>query len=156
MPVRGVDHIDLAVSDVERSLAFYLGVLGPLGLRVEARFETFPTRTRGFVYLGFGQEHVPGGQAETRLGLRQADGGEHHYYEVGIEHLAFAVEDRGEVDDAYERCVAMRARIHCPPEEEDDLVGYYAFFVFDPDGIRIEICSWTAETRELWDAGEWA
>lgn len=155
MPVRGVDHIDLAVSDVERSLAFYLGVLGPLGLRVEARFETY-RHTEDLVYLGFGQEHVPGGQPETRLGLRQADGGEHHYYDVGIEHLAFVVEDRGEVDDAYERCVAMGARIHCAPEEEDDMEGYYAFFVFDPDGIRVEVCSWTAEAREQWDTGKLA
>ena len=155
MPVRGVDHIDLAVGDVERSLAFYLGVLGPLGLRVGGRFETY-RHTEEVVYLTFGQPHVHGGQAEARLGLRKADGGEHHYYDVGIDHLAFAVEDRGEVDDAYERCVAMGARIHCPPEEEDDMVGYYAFFVFDPDGIRVEICSWTAEARELWDAGEWA
>jgi hypothetical protein len=28
--------------------------------------------------------------------------------------------------------------------EEDDIEGYYAFFVFDPDGIRVEVCSWTA------------
>ena len=41
MAVRGVDHIDLAVSDVEASLAFYLGLLGPLGLKVEGRFNTY-------------------------------------------------------------------------------------------------------------------
>jgi hypothetical protein len=28
--------------------------------------------------------------------------------------------------------------------EEDAIEGYYAFFVFDPDGIRVEVCSWTA------------
>lgn len=51
----------------------------------------------------------------------------------------------------------MGARIHCPPEEEDDMESnYYAFFVFDPDGIRIEVCSWTAEAREQWYAGNWA
>jgi len=37
MTVRGIDHIDLAVTDVDRSLAFYLGMLGPLGLAVEGR-----------------------------------------------------------------------------------------------------------------------
>jgi catechol 2,3-dioxygenase-like lactoylglutathione lyase family enzyme len=28
---RGVDHLDLVVSDLERSLAFYRELLGPLG-----------------------------------------------------------------------------------------------------------------------------
>ena len=151
MAARGVDHVDLAVSDVEKSLAFYLGLLGPLGLRVEARFKTY-RGTEEVLYLGFGQDHVQGGQPETRLGLRQADGGKHRYYGVGIEHLAFAVESRREVDDAYERCVNMGARIHCPPEEESDMEGYYAFFAFDPDGIRVEVCSWTDQAREQWDA----
>ncbi len=73
MPAR-IDHIDLAVSNVERTLAFYLGVLGPLGLRVEGRFETY-RHTEDVIYLGFGQKHVQGAQPETRLGLRQAERG---------------------------------------------------------------------------------
>ena len=52
------------------------------------------------MYLGFGHEHVPDAQPETRLGLRRADGGKHRYFEVGIEHLAFTVDSRSEVDDA--------------------------------------------------------
>ncbi|MDX6598285.1 MAG: hypothetical protein QOE87_2172 [Gaiellales bacterium] len=31
MPLKAIHHIDLAVGDIERSLAFYLAVLGPLG-----------------------------------------------------------------------------------------------------------------------------
>lgn len=152
MPVRGVDHVDLAVSDVDRSLGFYLGMLGPLGLAVEGRFRTY-RGTEDVVYLGFGGEHVPGTQPETRLGLRKADGGEHRYYDVGIEHIAFTVDSRDEVDGAYQRCLSMGARIHCSPEEESDLPGYYAFFVFDPDGIRVEVCHWSDEVRRQWDEG---
>lgn len=148
MAIRGIDHIDLAVRDVDRSLAFYLGMLGPIGLAVEGRFLTYRV-TEEVVYLGFGQQHVPGAQPETRRGLRKADGGEHHYFEVGIEHLAFTVDSRSEVDDAYQRCLSIDARIHCPPEEESD--GYYAFFVFDPDGIRIEVCHWADQMRRQWD-----
>jgi hypothetical protein len=33
-------------------------------------------------------------------------------------------------------------REHPPPAEDDkDIDGYYAFFVFDPDGIRVEVFS---------------
>ena len=115
-------------------------------LRWRAGFETY-RGSEEVVYLGFGHKHVPGTQPETRLGLRKADGGEHHYFDVGIEHLAFTVDNRSQVDAAYQRCLDMGARIHCPPEEESDLPGYYAFFVFDPDGIRVEVDHWSDEVR---------
>ena len=67
MALRGVDHIDLAVSDVERSLAFYLGMLGPLGLDVEGRFQTY-RETEEVIYLGFGQKFVPGAVPELVSG----------------------------------------------------------------------------------------
>ena len=38
MPGRGIQHVDLAVSDVDRSLAFYMDLLGPLGLKEEERY----------------------------------------------------------------------------------------------------------------------
>jgi catechol 2,3-dioxygenase-like lactoylglutathione lyase family enzyme len=41
VPVRGIQHVDLAVGDVERSLAFYYGVLGPLGLTEKFRNPTY-------------------------------------------------------------------------------------------------------------------
>ena len=129
MPARAIHHIDLAVTDVERTLAFYKAVLGPLGLREEARYPTY-RGTEDVVYLGW---------AEQQLGLRQADGGEHRYYEVGIEHLAFYVDTPEEVDAAYQRCLDIDARVHFPPEEDRDLEGYYEMFVFDPDGIRVEV-----------------
>jgi len=129
MPARGIHHIDLTVGDVERSLEFYFAVLGPVGLREEARFPSY-RGTEEVVYLTFGDEW---------FGLRPADGGEHRYYHVGVEHIAFQVDTRDEVESAYQRCLDMGANIHFPPEEDKDVEGYYAFFVFDPDGIRIEV-----------------
>ena len=38
--------------------------------------------------------------------------------------------------------MSARTKIHFPPEEDRDVAGYYAFFAFDPDGMRIEIFSW--------------
>ena len=73
------------------------------------------------------------------LGIRPADGGAHPYYEVGIEHLAFEVDTRDEVDEAYARCLAAGVRIHFPPEDDRDGEDYYALFAFDPDGIRVEV-----------------
>ena len=129
MPARGIHHVDLAVADVERSLAFYLELLGPLGWAESVRYPTY-RGTEEVVYLRWGDQY---------LGLRPADGGEHHYYDVGIEHLAFYVDSREEVDAAYRRCLEIGARIHFPPEDDRDIEGYYELFVFDPDGIRVEV-----------------
>jgi catechol 2,3-dioxygenase-like lactoylglutathione lyase family enzyme len=140
MPGRGIHHLDLTVADVERSLAFYRELLGPLGWTEEVRFPSY-RGTEEIVYLvrqgSDGEPEYFGG-----LGLRPADGGTHRYYDVGIEHFAFEVDRPEEVDEAHERCLASGARIHHPPEEDRDLPGYYAFFAFDPDGMRVEVFCW--------------
>ena len=134
MPAKGIHHVDLAVADVEQSLAFYLSLLGPLGWREEVRYPTY-RGTEEVVYL-----RDP--NSGSMLGLRPADGGGHRYYDVGMEHLAFEVDEHREVDAAHERCVDSGVNIHFPPEEDRDVAGYYALFVFDPDGMRIEVFSW--------------
>ena len=134
MPARGIQHVDLAVSDLARSLEFYLALLGPLGWAEEARYPSY----RGAEEVVYLKDEATG----ANFGLRPADGGEHRYYEVGLEHIAFEVDTREEVEAAHERCVARGDRIHHPPEPDNDLEGYYATFVFDPDGMRIEVFCW--------------
>jgi catechol 2,3-dioxygenase-like lactoylglutathione lyase family enzyme len=107
----------------------YRSVLGPFGPHEENRFPSY-RGTEEVVYLRFGDAY---------LGLRPADGGEHRYYDVGIEHFAFYVDSRAEVDDAYQRCLDIGARVHFPPEEDRDIEGFYELFVFDPDGLRVEV-----------------
>jgi glyoxylase I family protein len=147
VPAKGViHHVDLAVSDVERSLAFYLNLLGPLGWKVTRRYPTY-RGTEEVVYLGTGDAYAVVGNAGPdagALGLRPADGGTHQYYGVGVEHIAFEVDTRAEVDQAHARATSSGAKIHFPPEADGDEPGYYAFFAFDPDGIRVEVFSWTS------------
>ena len=75
------------------------------------------------------------------IGIPPADGGSYRHHEVGIEHIAFQVDTRGEVDEAHGRCLHAGVGIQTAPE---DLYAYagedpYSFFAFDPDGIRIEV-----------------
>jgi glyoxylase I family protein len=147
MPAKGLHHVDLAVSDVERSIAFYLNLLGPLGWKVTRRYPTY-RGTEEVVYLGTGEAYADvgnnAGPDSGGIGLRPADGGTHQYYGIGVEHVAFDVDTKAEVDDAYARATSSGANIHFPPEEDRDEPGYYAFFAFDPDGIRVEVFSWTS------------
>jgi glyoxylase I family protein len=129
VPARGINHVDLTVSDVPRSIDFYKHLLGPLGFSEYDRYPSY-RGTEQVVYFRVGQQF---------LGLRPADGGEHHYYDVGIEHIAFFVDTRDEVDAAYERCLAIGADVQYPPELDRDIPDYYGLFLFDPDGMRIEV-----------------
>ena len=138
MPISGIHHVDLAVGDLERSLVFYKAVFGPLGATEAFRYPTY-RGSEEVVYLRLGRQY---------LGLRQADGGEHRYYGVGMEHLAVFVESRDEVDRTYDRCLELGAEIHFPPQEDRDEPGYWAVFFFDPDGFRIEVGTWPSDPTE--------
>jgi catechol 2,3-dioxygenase-like lactoylglutathione lyase family enzyme len=129
MPARGIQHVDLCVHDVARSLAFYVDLLGPLGLAEDVRVPSY-RGTEEVVYLRFGEQDI---------GLRPADGGEHRHYRVGIEHVAFEVDTREEVNAAHERAVRAGAEVHFPPEDYRHVEDYYSFFALDPDGIRVEV-----------------
>jgi catechol 2,3-dioxygenase-like lactoylglutathione lyase family enzyme len=132
VPAKAIHHVDLAVEDVERSLAFYMGLLEPLGVEVFDRYPTY-RGTEEVVYLLVGQ---------SCLGFRKADGGVHRYYDVGIEHFAVIVDSREELEEAYRRSIELGAKVHHPLQEDRDIPGYWAFFVFDPDGFRLEIMFW--------------
>ena len=124
MPALMIHHVDLAVGDVERSLEFYRAVLGPLGLGSHVRTVTDgeggrertgpPQRHRDITYLRWGDQFIA---------FRQADGGEHRYYEVGMGTITFYVDAREDVDAAYRRCLDIGARIHFPPEEDREHAG---------------------------------
>jgi glyoxylase I family protein len=86
----GVHHVDLVVSSIERSLAFYSELLGPLGYHSVGQVEG--ERGETIWYLS-----GPG----TAIGLRQAQSDSEPYdrYRIGLHHLAFEAGSRGEVDE---------------------------------------------------------
>ncbi len=131
--MRGVDHLDLVVSDLERSLSFYTQLLGPLGFTRTSEIEG--ERGERVVYIG-----GSGGPAVS-LRARQSDAHPTPYdrYALGIHHLAFAAASREQVE---ERAAWLRDRgveIESGPKEYDYTPGYYAVFFYDPDGIKLEI-----------------
>lgn len=125
----GVDHIDLAVSSVERSLPFYRELLAPLGFHRISEVEG----ERGETIWYF---EGPG----SALGIREAQtpGGVDRY-RVGLHHLAFEAVSRSIVDERYGWLVERGAEIESPPKEYPYSAGYYAVFFYDPDGLKLEI-----------------
>jgi catechol 2,3-dioxygenase-like lactoylglutathione lyase family enzyme len=131
----GLGHVDLVCRDVERSLAFYAAVFGPLGLEAPAVFEG--ERGESIHYLRF-----PGAGSGS-LGLRQALTEQpFELYAPGLHHLALAVESRAEVDAAHAAAVAAGARVlHEPQRWPRYHADYYATFFLDPDGFRLEVAA---------------
>jgi catechol 2,3-dioxygenase-like lactoylglutathione lyase family enzyme len=131
----GLGHVDLLCRDVERSLAFYAAVFGPLGLTEP--FEVEGERGETIHYLRFPQ---PGSGS---LGLRQAlEEQEFLLYAPGLHHLALAVESSDDVDRAHGRAAAAGAEVLHPPRLWPQYhPAYYATFFLDPDGFRIEVAA---------------
>jgi glyoxylase I family protein len=131
--VEHVDHIDLVVSSMERSLSFYRAFLGQLGYVRESPIRG--ERGEVVVYLN----PVGGGGS---IGLREAQSGGHAVpydrYAVGVHPIAFRAPSRKAVDMCAEWLRAQGAEIESEPREYDYSPGYYALFFHDPDGIKLE------------------
>jgi glyoxylase I family protein len=132
--VRPIDHVDLVVSSLARSLTFYRGLLRPLGYVREGPIRG--ERGEVVVYL----EQVAGGAA---IGLREAQSGPHggpyDRYAVGLHHVAFTATSRAIVDERATWLREQGAEIEAEPREYDYSPGYYAVFFRDPDGLKLEI-----------------
>jgi catechol 2,3-dioxygenase-like lactoylglutathione lyase family enzyme len=134
----GLAHVDLVCRDVERSIAFYLAVLGELGLTSPVTFEG--ERGEPIYYMRFP------GDGSGSFGLRKASGPEaeqpFELYAPGFHHVAFAVERRSDVELAHDAAAEAGAEIlHSPREWPEYHPNYYGTFFLDPDGFRVEVRS---------------
>jgi glyoxylase I family protein len=130
VPSRGVHHVDLVVSSIERSLHFYSELLRPLGYHSVNEVEG--ERGETIWYLG-----GPG----TGVGLREAqsESGPYDRYRLGLHHLAFEASSRGVVDERAEWLRGQEVELESEPQEYTYIPGYYAVFFYDPDGLKLEI-----------------
>lgn len=122
-------HISFGVADIERSAAFYDATFEPLGyVRV---WEDLAPGDPGQA-IGYG---LPGGGDKFAIKLR---GGEAHCPGPGF-HLAFAAPSRSAVTLFHKAAMdhggldngAPGLRTHYGPT-------YFAAFIIDPDGHRLE------------------
>ena len=126
-----MQHVDLVVSSIERSLPFYRDLLAPLGFHRIGEVEG--ERGETIWYLS---------GAASAIGLREAQTpseGPYDRYRVGLHHLAFEAQSRGAVNERAAWLRAQGAEIESGPEEFAYLPGYYAVFFYDPDGMKLEI-----------------
>ena len=118
-----LDHLSLAVTDLERSAGFYDAVLGALGyIRV---FESE-------IAIGY----APPGVRDDPFAIRRAAGA---VAPPQAMHVAFTASSRDAVIRFHEAVVALGVEPDGRPELHPQYgPNYFAAFVSDPDGYRIE------------------
>jgi glyoxylase I family protein len=131
----GLGHVDLVCRDLDRSLAFYAAVFGPLGLEPPVLVEG--ERGERIHYLRFPT------RGSGSLGLRQAlEEQEFVLYAPGLHHLSFAVESHKDVDGVHARVVEAGGEVlHAPRLWPEYHPEYYATFFLDPDSFRLEVAA---------------
>jgi len=124
-----IDHISVGVSDLDRSARFYEATLAALGLtRVVTRPRT----------VGFGKSYP-----EFWINLRE--GMPRVAPESGV-HICLRARTTAEIDAFHAAALsAGGASDGAPGLRPHDRVRYYAAFVLDPDGNRIEAVTFPAE-----------
>lgn len=119
-----IDHVQLSVSDLTRSVAFYEKALAPLG---HTRRVSFAGNEGHDALEGFGDS------GERYLMLREGKA-----YPQAV-HLAFVAKSQRAVREFYDAAIAAGGRDNGPPGDRPQYFsGYYAAYVLDPDGYNIE------------------
>jgi len=126
--VGALHHVEIYVSDLAASRAFYQDLLEPLGYSVFQEWDKGVSFIEGDCYLVFVQ-------AEERF---LKDG--YHRCRVGLNHLAFRVGSRAEVDSLRLRLIEKNV-----PLLYDERYpyaggeGYYALYFEGPDRVKLEV-----------------
>jgi len=123
-----IDHLGLAVADLQDSRRFYEQALAPLGIR-------YIREVGG--WAGFGKD----GQESFWLG--------HQVAPQPPVHFAFSAGSRDDVRAFYAAALAAGAKPNKPPQILDIYHRhFYAAMVFDPDGNNVEAVCHLAEQGE--------
>ena len=110
-----IDHLNLAVSNVERSAAFYRQILATLGY--DKVFQDHDA-------YGFGRSH-------WQFGIFPAQ-------EISPIHLAFVATDIAAVNDFYQKAIDLGATPNGAPGYREQYGNYYAAYILDYDGHNVE------------------
>lgn len=127
-----LDHISIAVTDIARAMRFYDRVMGALGVAKIGEDER---------WAGYGLRCDADNPHRSYLSLRQTD----RVHAGHAVHYAFKAPDRSTVDLFWREGLAAGGTDDGPPGLRAHYhPRYYAAFLIDPDGNRIEAVCHTA------------
>ncbi|MBI3344433.1 MAG: VOC family protein [Gammaproteobacteria bacterium] len=135
----GIDHIYITVSSMERSEKFYDTVMGILSFQ-KNQFQID------------GEKHIQYYNRHFGYVLRSARSmNAHDPYAPGLHHFCLRVENEEEVKEAARRLKEQNISISRPKLYSEYAPDYFAVFLTDPDGLRLEITNYRQERRQRHD-----
>ena len=136
-----IDHVYISVTDIEKSLAFYLEALKPLGWREFGTYDAASGPDTVPDLYGLGDDtYVSGTGVGSSIWLRQRKPGETGLY------LGIVCESNRAVDAAYAAAISAGGIDEGKPADRTYFApGYYAANVADFDGNRLEF------VRKAWN-----
>jgi len=124
--INGIAHIQLTVSDMQRSVPFYRSLLQSLEM------VTLIDKPENFYCVG-GRTGLATAPAPPQFRNQPFDQGR-----LGLHHLCFRARSRADVEAIHQTALGLGARIIRPPRDDNWAPGYYSVLFEDPDGMRIE------------------
>jgi glyoxylase I family protein len=126
-----IAHIRLTVTDIARSRQFYESVFGwRVALEVPPDADDTTREALGFLFDGV-IYHI----GECLVGLRPVATDRFHEDRAGLDHLAFRVANRAELDSA----AALLDDLGIAHEPVKDIGPAYILEFRDPDNIALEL-----------------
>lgn len=125
--INGVAHIQLCVSDMNKSLPFYSALLSAMGMKAVVQHKSH------LYYVG--------GKTAVAISLASKEHSNSKFQQgaVGLHHICFRAKSREDVNELFNVAKQLSAKIIREPEEGNFAPGYYSTLFEDPDGIRIEV-----------------
>jgi len=125
-----LDHLNLPVRDLARSVEFYETVLAPLGITTLLAVPAVPVASQKAMHA-FGVHPKPF--------FWLVEGGREGLSYDADTHVAFTADDRATVDAFHVAAVAAGGTTLRPPGVWAEYhADYYGAFVSDPDGVNVE------------------
>lgn len=122
---KGIHHIGLTVSKLEQSAAFFTSLLGWEEVRRDESYPAiFVSDGTIMVTLWNTREQPPAPFDKNR--------------NVGLHHVAFAVEAESDLIDLHQKLIGHGIEIEFPPEPLRQGPARH-MMCYDPSGIRVEI-----------------
>ena len=124
--INGIAHLQLSVSDMEKSVPFYETLLHSLEM-------VTLIQTPEYFYCIGGKTGIAIAPIDPAFKNQPFD-----QRRAGLHHLCFRAKSREDVDAIYQTALELKAKILREPTETQWAPGYYSVLFEDPDGIRIE------------------
>ena len=131
-----IDHIGIGVPDLVAAKRYYDELMPILGLK-----QWFQTSSDGSFAIG------PDGARGPQIFFYQALGaGDYSQHRTGLQHIAFMVQSRAIVREAYEWALSKNVEVLYEPRVFPEYGPHqYATYWLDPHGFKLEAVCHTPE-----------